>query len=141
MINDITTNPDDAPAFQTAQTLPANAGRDLAYPGSTFSDAQRAGYPDLMPIRVPGPPEEVYARCVAAADALGWTVTAHDPENGTFEAIDVSELFHFVDDIVVRVRAGGDAAVVDIRSKSRDGRGDMGANAARIRAFRDALQG
>jgi hypothetical protein len=85
MINDITTNPADAPAFQTAQTLSANAGRDLAYPGASFADAQRAGYADLMPIRVPGTPEEVYVRCVAAAEALGWTLTAHDPAGGTFE--------------------------------------------------------
>jgi len=139
MINDITTNLDDPPSFQTAQTLEANAGRDLAYPGAPFAEQQRAGYPDLMPIRVAGSPESVYARCVTAAEGLGWSLTAHDPERGTFEAIDVSSLFRFVDDIVVRVRAGGDAAVVDIRSKSRDGKSDMGANAARIRAFRDAL--
>jgi uncharacterized protein (DUF1499 family) len=39
----------------------------------------------------------------------------------------------------VRVRAAPNGSVVDVRSKSRDGQGDMGANAARIRAFRDAL--
>jgi len=141
MINDITTNPEDPPAFQTAQTLDANVGRDLTYPGESFAEQQRAGYPDLVPIRVTGTPEAVYARCVAAAEELGWTLTAHDPSHGTFEAIDVSELFRFVDDIVVRVRPGGDAVVVDIRSKSRDGKSDMGANAARIRAFREALAG
>jgi len=45
-----------------------------------------------------------------------------------------------VDDISVRVRESGGGAVVDIRSKSRDGKGDMGANAARIRAFRDWIE-
>ncbi|MBW2399988.1 MAG: DUF1499 domain-containing protein, partial [Deltaproteobacteria bacterium] len=44
-----------------------------------------------------------------------------------------------VDDIVVRVRRDGADSIVDVRSKSRDGRGDMGANAARIRLFRDEL--
>jgi uncharacterized protein (DUF1499 family) len=29
--------------------------------------------------------------------------------------------------------------VLDVRSKSRDGKGDVGANAARIRALRDAV--
>jgi uncharacterized protein (DUF1499 family) len=51
----------------------------------------------------------------------------------------VTRIFRFVDDIVVRVRPSNGGSIVDVRSKSRDGRGDMGANAARIRAFRDKL--
>ena len=58
----------------------------------------------------------------------------------TIEATDTTRVFRFVDDIAIRVRAEGMASVVDVRSKSRDGRGDMGANAARIRAFLSALQ-
>jgi uncharacterized protein (DUF1499 family) len=45
-----------------------------------------------------------------------------------------------VDDIRVRVRPSGEGSVVDVRSKSRVGRGDVGANAARIRAFEQALR-
>ena len=52
-----------------------------------------------------------------------------------------SKLFHFQDDIVVRVRPGADGgSLVDMRSKSRVGQGDMGANAARIRQFMVALR-
>ena len=139
MINDITTNPDDPPGFRAAQSDDAGTGRDLSYPGAAFASEQRKGYPDLAPIRVKGTPASVYRRCVATAQGLGWRLTLEDPATGGFEAIDVTRLFRFVDDIVVRVRDAGDATVVDVRSKSRDGRGDMGANAARIRAFRDAL--
>ena len=78
---------------------------------------------------------------MAAAEALGWKLTVQDRATGTFEAVDVTSVFGFIDDIAVRVREDGGEAVVDVRSKSRDGKGDMGANAARIRAFRDALQG
>jgi len=138
-INDITTNPDDPPRFRAAQTDDANTGRDLTYPGGEFARAQRAGYPDLAPIRVTGAPDEVYARCVTAARNLGWKLTMQDPATGVFEAIAVTRVFHFVDDIAVRVRAAGNESVVDVRSKSRDGKGDLGANAARIRAFREAL--
>jgi uncharacterized protein (DUF1499 family) len=35
--------------------------------------------------------------------------------------------------------AEGGGAIVDVRSKSRDGRGDLGANAARIRDFAETL--
>ena len=50
-----------------------------------------------------------------------------------------SSIFLFVDDIAVRVRPAGKGAVVDLRSKSRLGRGDLGANAAHIRALRDDI--
>jgi len=141
MITDITTNPEYPTVFRTAQELAPNHGRDMAYPGADFAEQQRAGYPDLVPIRVAGAPSAVFDRCVAAAEELGWEVTARDPAALTFEAREVTDVFHFVDDVVVRVRASGDASVVDVRSKSRDGKGDMGANAARIRAFRDAITG
>lgn len=141
VINDISTDLEDPPHFRAAQTDAANSGRDLAYPGETFARAQREGYPDLEPIRVAGTPDAVYRRCVAAAEKLGWKLTMQDAATGTFEAIAVSRIFHFVDDIVVRVSEHGDAVVVDVRSKSRVGKGDMGANAARIRAFRSALTG
>ena len=139
-INDITTNPDDPPRFRAAQTDDANTGRDLSYPGEAFARAQRSGYPDLAPIRVAGAPDEVYRRCLTVAQDLGWKLTVEDPATGVFEAIDVTSIFRFVDDIAVRVRAAGDGTVVDVRSKSRDGKGDLGANATRIRAFRDAIR-
>jgi len=141
VINDITTNPDDPPLFRAAQAQSANAGRDLGYPGDEFAEAQRSGYPDLAPIRVSGTPEAVYERSLSAAQDLGWQIIAQERASHRFEAIDVTRLFRFVDDIAVRVRRDGEAATVDVRSKSRDGRGDMGANAARIRAFRAAVTG
>ena len=48
-------------------------------------------------------------------------------------------LFRFVDDIVVRIRTAPGGSIVDVRSTSRVGESDLGANAARIRAFREHL--
>jgi uncharacterized protein (DUF1499 family) len=65
-----------------------------------------------------------------------WTITQADPGAGTIEAVATTRVFGFQDDIVIRVRPDGDGASrVDMRSKSRDGQGDIGTNAARIRAF------
>jgi uncharacterized protein (DUF1499 family) len=138
-INDITTDPDDPPAFVHAGSLPGNQGRDLAYPGERFAEQQRAGYPDLAPIVLPMSVPEALARARSAAEALGWTITYEDPVAGWLEATETSRIFRFVDDICVRLRADGASTVVDVRSKSRVGQGDMGANARRIRAFRDRL--
>jgi uncharacterized protein (DUF1499 family) len=136
-INDITTNPADPPAFSSD---PWNHGRDMAYPGD-FAEIQRAGYPDLAPIVVAMPPAEALARVSSLFQSYGWTVTQTDPVSNTLVGTDTSRLFKFVDDIVVRVRPQDGGSVVDVRSKSRVGRGDMGANAARIRKLREGLAG
>jgi len=138
-INDFTTDLDDPPAFRNAATLPANAGRDLTYPAA-FAVVQRGCCPDLHPARLRGGTEEVFARARQVADSMHWTITAAEPAAGTIEATAQSRLFGFVDDIVIRVRPDGGASRVDVRSKSRDGKGDLGTNAARIRRYIDALE-
>lgn len=140
-INDITTDLEDPPVFVYAGTLEANRDRDLGYPGEAFASAQKAGYPDLAPLRVSLPPAQAFREAVAAAESLGWEITDRDPSGGRFEAYEVSRAFRFVDDVVVRVRPAPGGSVVDVRSKSRDGRGDIGVNAARIRRFTATLRG
>lgn len=138
-INDITTDLDDPPALRAAQDHAANRGRDLSYPGEAFAAQQRRGYPELGSLRLDAPPEQTYAETLRAVDALGWTLVAQDPDALTVEAYEETSFFHFVDDIAVRIRPDGDGSVVDVRSKSRDGKGDLGANAARIRRLFDEL--
>ena len=133
-INDITTNPDDAPSFEAAAQAEANRGRDMSY-SADFAAQQRSAYSDLGSIALGLPPDEAFERCREAAQALGWEIVAADPARGHLEARETSGLFLFVDDIVVRVRPAPDGATVDVRSKSRDGQGDLGINAARIRTF------
>ena len=142
-INDITTNPADPPGFELALADPANTGRDMGYPAA-FAAQQRGAYPDLAPISVPLPVGETLERARRAAEGLGWEIAEVRPPqsegaDGVLEARQVSGLFRFVDDVVVRVRPAAGGSVVDVRSKSRDGKGDMGVNAKRIRAFRDTL--
>ena len=125
-----------------AAELPGNRGRDLAYPGAEFAQAQRGAYPDLAPIDVDATVIATFTRSREAAEKLGWVLIREDATGGTLEATDTSRLFRFVDDVVVRIRPRGlGGSLVDVRSKSRDGRGDIGANAARIRAFRAELLG
>lgn len=135
-INDFTTDATDPPTFVHATTLPANVGRDMSYPPS-FAEIQQQCCDDLRPVRLAVPPVTALAAVHQAALKMpDWTVTNVDAAAGTMEAIATTRLFHFQDDIVIRVRPDGDAASrVDMRSKSRDGKGDMGTNAARIRAF------
>ena len=139
-INDFTTDLTDPPTFHKALTFPANAARDMDYPAS-FAEQQRACCADLAPMMLPLSREAAIGRVASTAATMpNWRVTATDPDAGTVEAVSTTKLFGFQDDIVLRVRDSGDGkSRVDMRSKSRDGKGDLGANAARIRAFMAAL--
>jgi len=131
-INDITTDPEDPPLFSATD-------RDTSYPAEGFAPQQRAAYADLEPIRVSSPPDKALVLAHETAESLSWEIISVDPEVGRLEAREVSRIFKFVDDIVVRVRPVEGGAVIDVRSKSRDGRGDLGVNAKRIRAFTAAI--
>lgn len=134
-INDITTDLTEPPNLLHAQSQPGNQGRDMVYPES-FKDVVRAAYPDLKPLHVAEPPDTAFARALRLAQHHpGWEVTFVNGAQRVFEGVATSDLFRFRDDFAVRVRADDSASVVDMRSKSRDGKGDLGANADRIRAF------
>ena len=135
-INDITTDVEDPPAFVHAPSL---TGAAMDYDAARFAEPTRRAYADLATLRLPQSPAAAFARVESAARDLGWEIAHRDPEAGTLEATDTSRIFRFVDDVVVRVRPAGEGCEVDVRSRSRLGRGDMGANAARIRALRTAL--
>ena len=51
----------------------------------------------------------------------------------------MSPLEPFKDDIVIRLRSNADGTLVDLRSVSRVGVSDLGANASRIQAFQSAF--
>lgn len=138
-INDITNNIYHPPRFEAARKLPVNYGRDFRYPAPFIPQAQ-AAYPDLKPLKLALPRDEAFALALQVAQDMGWTILRSDPNRWVFEASDETAIFRFVDDISVRVRKSADGSAVDIRSKSRDGQGDLGANAKRIRAFEARLE-
>lgn len=134
-INDITTDTENPPQFTQAQRLEENQGRDLSYPGD-FAAQQRDGYGDIEPLRLDDEPGAAFARVLAAANDIDtWEITLADPGIRKIEGVDTTWLFRFRDDFVIEVRPDGAGSVVHMRSKSRDGKGDVGANAARIRDF------
>jgi uncharacterized protein (DUF1499 family) len=140
LINDITTDLADPPQFLKIAQLEANRGRDMSYPQS-FAEQQRAGYPNLEGRVLAVAPEQAIDRARAALESLpGTEVIDVDFAAGRLEATSVSRVFRFVDDIVVRVRPEGSGSKIDMRSKSRVGKGDLGANAARIESFMLALR-
>ena len=80
-----------------------------------------------------GAAEESAGSVVAAIESLGGKVTGNDGE--IIQATFTSGIFKFVDDVQVRI--GTDK--LQVRSSSRVGHSDLGANRKRIERLRQAL--
>jgi uncharacterized protein (DUF1499 family) len=139
-IHDISTDLDDPPRFVAVLPRRQGAPNSAEHGGPALAAQQRAGYPDLAPTRFPAPPDQVFAWAVDVARGLGWEIVSTAPAEGRLEATDRTRWFGFRDDVVVRVRPDGTGSRVDVRSVSRVGRSDLGANARRIRGFLEALR-
>jgi uncharacterized protein (DUF1499 family) len=140
-IHDISTDLEDPPRFQALLAARAGAENPPDHPGAEVAEQQRRGYADIQPIRLAEPPVQAHARALAAAKELGWELVAAEPAEGRIEATATTAWYGFKDDVVIRIRPDGTGSRVDVRSKSRVGKSDVGANAARIRAFCERLGG
>jgi uncharacterized protein (DUF1499 family) len=141
-INDISTDAADRPAFQAVLAARAAESSDRTdMPEPRLSRLQKAGYPDLAPIRTALPAKKALSAALAVAESMpGWTIVAVDFGAGRIEASQRSRWFGFTDDIAIRVAADAGGSRIDMRSASRKGSRDYGVNAARIRAYMGALK-
>ena len=78
---------------------------------------------------------DAHARAKAVVESMGLELVNSDVSNGIIEATQTTTLWGFKDDVVVRIVEQGDKTAVDLRSVSRIGMSDLGANAKRIEKF------
>lgn len=134
-IHDITTDTADPPAFVAIAPLRADAPNPPGYAGEPVARQQLAGYPQIAPHFYRANRHVVFNEALEVVRRRGWTLVASEPEAGRLEASAVSRWFGFVDDIVIRVADSAKGTRVDVRSKSRVGLGDLGANAKRVESL------
>ena len=139
-IHDITTDTANPPLFAALLLLREGAPNPATYGGTAVAAQQKKAYPDLDPEILDALPDAVFRHALSAARTLGWNIVSAVPGEGRLEATDTTFWFGFKDDVVVRVVAKGTGSRVDVRSVSRVGRSDVGANARRIRAFLKELR-
>ena len=127
-INDITSDLADPPALADTPEYP-----------ESFKAIVSGSYPDVKTQVVARPAADVFAAVVAIAESRDrWSITLEDSEAGIVQGVATTAVFRFQDDFTIRVRAvDGDPAraAIDMRSRSRDGKSDLGVNARRIREF------
>ena len=126
-INDISTDTEDPPVFWFTAT-PSD------YPAQN-AEPQRAAYPDVRPLDMPVSADDAFAAALALVEERGWEVLSADPVESQIEAIATSRIFGFEDEVAIRVTETETGARIDMRSRSRLGQIDRGANARRIEAF------
>jgi uncharacterized protein (DUF1499 family) len=143
LIHDITTDFENPPPIVAG----ANAERKNppGYVGAeqaprleiTIAEAQRDAFPDIQPITVDKPVEETADIARDVVTSMGMALLSDGPveEGWLIEATATTLWFGFIDDFVVRVTPDGDGARVDVRSKSRVGLSDLGANGLRVLEF------
>lgn len=137
-INDISTDV-EAPPPIALHSPGAAPPIEPPLPAEFVPQIKRA-YPDLKPLAVKQPPAAVLEQAAMALTAMPGVSQVHiDRGAGLVQAVQVTPLMRFRDDITVRVKADGAGSRVDVRSRSRVGKSDLGANAARIRHVLAAL--
>ena len=141
LINDITTDTENPPAYEAVLPL-REAGHAVpaTYGGPSVAAQQQQAFPDIRPLVLGLPAERAFQLALDEARKAGWQIVASDPKAGRIEAFDRTLWYGFTDDVVVRIAAEGSGARLDIRSHSRLGNSDRGKNAERVRAYLAAVK-
>lgn len=136
-ISDVSTDPANPPRFIA---LAAQRPKDrIVYPAAA-APLQRAAYPDIVPLQLTLPLRSSYDVVLGVLNKRKWPVAESAPPGGnrreaTIETTARTLLMGFRDDIAIRITAVSGGSRIDLRSASRFGAHDFGANAARLRSL------
>ena len=145
-IYDITTDPIDPPRYEALARVRPRDANPVAYAGLYAAEQQRTAYPDIGPLSASATPQAAYDAALAIVNKRRWRVVEQrTPQagrrEGRIEAVARTPIMGFRDDVVMRVRPeGSDGSRIDVRSSSRYGQFDFGANASRIRSLLDDIE-
>jgi fatty-acyl-CoA synthase len=138
------TNPIVAPTLTPTPTSPNKPSR---FASLSVAQSQRLAYPTIAPLIVSGKTvAQVGEAAKSAAHGLGLvTIKSEDCDCGAgsftnIEATATTFWFGFKDDVAISVKPQGNDVRVDVRSVSRVGTSDLGANAKRVEALLKAIR-
>jgi hypothetical protein len=138
-MNDISTDIVDPPVFsRSSRALAARNGHVPPTIDPREREKQRIAYADLRTLVLEVEADEAYRLAKEAVATLKWRIIEEAAPGGRsgqgrIEAVAETMIMRFQDDIAIRIRPSGAGTRIDIRSVSRVGKHDFGANARRIR--------
>ncbi len=139
-IHDITTDLQNPPQFVVVASIRGPEDHPVAYDGPEVAAQQEKAYPDLKSLVVTVPAGNVFEAADKVIREMGMEIVDASQPDMRIEATDTTLLYGFKDDVVVRITESDGSTKVDVRSKSRVGRSDLGENAKRIREFLARLE-
>lgn len=164
-IHDVATNPQDPPTFSKSildarAEMDANPIEPMTVPlrempkykpmassprlaksiDKSVGELGLAANPTVRPLTLAASPAQAFDRALATAKKQGWAVVRQDRSTGAIEATAETFWFGFKDDVAIRIRPAGGGSVVDVRSTSRVGLGDIGANGKRVAKYLAGLK-
>ena len=145
-LTDVTTDLIEPPDFsRSAVARAARGGFDHPDIPPEWREAQRRAYPALQPIVVDLEADEAWRLIHRAIEARKWRIVEETKPGGRIglghiDAIGLTPIMGFPEDVTIRVRPLAGQTRIDLRSASRFGGHDFGSNARRIQAFSDELQ-
>ena len=90
-------------------------------------------FPELRPHRYEAPAELLLDVARRAAQRLGWEITMLDAEKKEIHAVVTTKVWHFKDDVTIQIQpAQPSGSLLWVRSVSRVGKGDLGANTRHV---------
>jgi uncharacterized protein (DUF1499 family) len=134
-LNDIQTTRQPMEFKQLAAVRPTDANRILE-PDLAAAEEREKAYPDIRPMELERSVTETFDIVHEAVKRLGWTIVLSEPpaeEPGRIEATNRTMIMGYTDDALIRVTGDDTHAFIDVRSASRYGMHDLGANAEHIR--------
>lgn len=144
-IHDITTDTDNPPTFDEIVHIREYAPNSLEYgddQGSPeeLASKQKEAYPEIKSLKTNLSVAKATEQTQLVLESQGLDIINVDQSKGIVEATATTKWFGFKDDMVVRITPDGSGSVVDVRSVSRVGQSDIGANAARIKRFLEGFR-
>jgi uncharacterized protein (DUF1499 family) len=137
-LNDIQTTRQLMEFKQLAAMRPADANR-IVEPDLAAAEEREKAYPDIRPMELERSVTETFDIVHEAVKRLGWTIVLSEPPDGDqpgrIEATNRTMIMGYTDDALIRVTGDDAHAFIDVRSVSRYGMHDLGANAGHIRGL------
>jgi len=139
-IHNITTDTVEPPSFVKIREIRGESHNPLEYDAAKLAPIQLEAYPDVKTLLSQKSPEQAFSKALEVVDQMGWELVSQEAGAGIIEATETTALWAFKDDVVIRIEATDSGSKIDLRSVSRVGQSDIGANAKRIKKFLNAFQ-
>lgn len=107
--------------------------------GKTVAELQADAYPEVKSLIVAAPTDVAFSAVYTTLSDMGMEFVTDNEAAGMIEATATTSWYGFKDDVAVRIRPQGEGSEIDVRSVSRVGLSDLGANAKRVNAILESV--